>query len=85
VGDEARAIELSDAAGITIGCFTNLAVQIQEVEREQANSDLNILNFDIFALTLAEFLERHQLSSRAVDGDSFCIEDKGLGRIFDTL
>ena len=64
---------------------THFSVQVNQVKGEQANSNFNVFNLDIFAFALAEFLEGHQLASVFVDGDSFGIQHEGLGVLFDTL
>jgi hypothetical protein len=39
--------------------ITDLAIQVDEIEGEEADADLNVLDFNIFPLPLAEFLEWH--------------------------
>ena len=62
-----------------------LAVEVQQVERKEAHADFDVFDFDVFAFAPAKLLERHEFASGAVDGDSFRVENEGIGTHLDTL
>lgn len=37
---------------------TCLSIEVQQIEPEQANSDLDVLDFDVLTLTFTQLLER---------------------------
>ena len=53
------------------GVNTYFAVEIQEIEREETDTDLNVLDLDVLAFSPTEFLERHQFPRGLVDGYGF--------------
>jgi hypothetical protein len=64
---------------------THLAVEVQQVEREKAYADLDIVDLDVLALAPAQLLERQQLLRRLVDRDGLRVEHKRLCRVFEAL
>lgn len=52
------------------GWATHLAIEVDEVECEKADFDLDILNLYVFAFSLAELLEWHELAGGLVNSDS---------------
>lgn len=65
--------------------ITYFAVQEKEVESKEADTDLNVLDLDILPFAFAELLERHQFASYTVDGNGFCVQNEGLGRVLEAL
>ena len=55
---------------------TNLAVQVQKVKSKEAHPNLDILHFNVFALSSTELLERHEFIRCTINGDSLCVKDK---------
>lgn len=64
---------------------TDLAVEVDEVEREKADFDLDVLNLYVFAFSLAELLEWHELAGGLVNSDSLRIQHKRLCVLLDAL
>ena len=64
---------------------TYLAVQIKEIEREQAHAHFDVLHLDVLAFPPAELLEWKQLRRILVDGHRLGVEHKCLRAFLDTL
>lgn len=67
------------------GWATHLAIEVDEVECEKADFDLDILNLYVFAFSLAELLEWHELAGGLVNSDSLRVQYKRLCVLFDAL
>lgn len=60
-----------------------LAVEIEDVEREDADFDLHVLDLDILPLSRHKLLEWQHLLLNHVPGDCFAVKDKALGALLD--
>ena len=64
---------------------TYLAVQIKEIEREQAYAHFDVLHLDVLAFAPREFLEGEKLRGVLVYSHRLSIEDESLRALLDTL
>lgn len=52
---------------------SHFAVKIQHIKCKETDSDLDILNLDIFPFSFAELLEGHEFTREAVDSNGLGI------------
>ena len=64
---------------------THLPVKVEQIEREQAYADFDVLHLDVLAFPPAELLEWKQLRRVLVDGHRLGVEHKRLRAFLDTL
>lgn len=55
------------------GTHTHLSVEVEQVEAEQTHPDLDVLDFDVLAFPLTEFLEGLQLARLSINSNSLSI------------
>lgn len=64
---------------------TYLAVQVEQIKREQVNLDLDVFDLDVLALARAQLLELEQALLLGVPRDGFGVNDERLGSFLDAL
>lgn len=60
----------------TRGTYTHLSVEIEQVKTEQTHPDLDVLDFDVLAFPLTEFLEGLQLTRLSINSNGLSIQDE---------
>ena len=64
---------------------TNLAVEVEEVKREETDADLNVFHLHILAFPFTQFLERHELVLFDIECNGFGVQNECLHGILYAL